>query len=1186
MRLLPPSGRGYSGSRRNRRRKSSLRRARLFESLEKRLLFAVQTIASFRNPTSQADETPAEVSTWNEVDSATAVLNTLDRRFQRLASHVAEPRVRVIPHSPVESETSVLSKTPERTLPAASYGVVDSQAIEELVEQLAEDTDRSGYSPLSTITTGEGEAITSNRVATVTQAVSSLSTGVVTQLGALQTLVDLDGDDSTATGNDFATTFVEESGYVRLLDEDFVFDDLSEADTTELIVRPTSSVPDGSQEFVIFRRDGGVSSVKLDGSEAVLATNSLADDFEFEYQFDQAEGGLVFRPSEASAFPASSIQLLLEGLRYYNTDDDPDTNVVRTIEVFSRDNSGVTSTVGTASIAVSQINDPPTLDLDGDDSSNADPVVQGVDSAPRSLPSATQAVFEMFDGGVAIASGPNMTSSVFTATEPSFVNRYFTRGSTIRIGSNSRINIGFVGAAAPAGTLLVFHDVDSGEALTLSSSPTTPTLLEHVETTSGESTQPPTWNENSGLLQAASENGAGGATIFDVSGVESLSIDVADQGAVEFGFITPRQIRVNYSTEFEEGSRGVSIVDTDVDLRDVDGSTISRIQIDLTDGLAGDQIQINEASVAGLGLSIAGAANTPLAQDGSLSIELQGAVTQAEMESVLRGVLFQSELVNPVEAARNLELVAYDESDGSIAAQSIIAVVDVDPELVLTKTVDSAQTEVGDVLTYQLTVRNDSVTELQGIRLTETLPAGTTFVAEGSTNDWAENGDGNYVFSIDELTSGESRTVEFAVRVDAGVASVSSVAMVEYDGRLGEEANLSNNSVTVETPLVASDGVIQVTVFQDVNGDGILDGEPGIRAASVKLSGTSLLGTSIERNEQTDSSGVARFDQLSEGNYRVSQIQPDGFRDGSDSVQASSGSVVANDVAEIQLSAGEQAQVEFAELVSPDLSVRISDGNTVGEHLQEVAYRITASNVSSQPSSGVTLVQQLPQGSEFVVESSSTGWTDIGKGRFQYLIGDLGANESRELSFVVRVVSPDVRNLTATVSVADDGSAGGDTVMNNNSATDSTPVSASNSRISGFVFDDLGKDGQRDAVDTPISGVVVRLNGELQTGNTIFRQVVTNTDGEFAFENLPAGTYTLSEVQPDSYIDGADSTTASGARVVGGDAIQLTLGEGESQQVSFSEQREVENITQAIRGRLASDFMPSINKRQFLSRGG
>ena len=63
--------------------------------------------------------------------------------------------------------------------------------------------------------------------------------------------------------------------------------------------------------------------------------------------------------------------------------------------------------------------------------------------------------------------------------------------------------------------------------------------------------------------------------------------------------------------------------------------------------------------------------------------------------------------------------------------------------------------------------------------------------------------------------------------------------------------------------------------------------------------------------------------------------------------------------------------------------------------------------------------------------------------------------------------------------------------------------------ISGSKFNDINGNGVQDAGETGISGVTITLSG-----NGLSRTVVTSSDGSFSFNQVPFGTYTVTETVP------------------------------------------------------------------------
>ena len=74
--------------------------------------------------------------------------------------------------------------------------------------------------------------------------------------------------------------------------------------------------------------------------------------------------------------------------------------------------------------------------------------------------------------------------------------------------------------------------------------------------------------------------------------------------------------------------------------------------------------------------------------------------------------------------------------------------------------------------------------------------------------------------------------------------------------------------------------------------------------------------------------------------------------------------------------------------------------------------------------------------------------------------------------------------------------------------------------ISGFVFADADGDGQREAGEA-IPGVTIRL---INTSNSSVLQTTTDDTGQYQFNNVPAGSYRIEQIQPLAFIDQSPNT--------------------------------------------------------------
>ena len=76
--------------------------------------------------------------------------------------------------------------------------------------------------------------------------------------------------------------------------------------------------------------------------------------------------------------------------------------------------------------------------------------------------------------------------------------------------------------------------------------------------------------------------------------------------------------------------------------------------------------------------------------------------------------------------------------------------------------------------------------------------------------------------------------------------------------------------------------------------------------------------------------------------------------------------------------------------------------------------------------------------------------------------------------------------------------------------------------ISGFVWEDFNNDGEINFDEFAIEGATVTLTGTDDLGNAVTATTTTDSDGLYAFTDLRAGTYTVTETQPAGYDDGMD----------------------------------------------------------------
>ena len=309
---------------------------------------------------------------------------------------------------------------------------------------------------------------------------------------------------------------------------------------------------------------------------------------------------------------------------------------------------------------------------------------------------------------------------------------------------------------------------------------------------------------------------------------------------------------------------------------------------------------------------------------------------------------------------------------------------------------------------------------------------------------------------------------------------------------------------------------ISGSVILDVNGDGVhslADGDTPIEGVEIQLLDESgnLLDSTL-----TDENGDYRFDNLDPGTYSVRQVQPEGFTDGVDLIGQVDGEtrgvLATNDVfSAITLESGDQAvDYDFCELHTASISGSvIVDVNGDGVHsLADGDTPIEGVEIVLLDESGNELARTLTDGNgDYTFDNLAAG---------TYSVAEVQPDGFFDGVELLGTVDGETRGVLSTNDVFS-----AITLEAGDQAVDYDFCELHSASISGSVIADVNGDGVHSLADgdTPIEGVeIVLLNAD---GNEIAR-TVTDENGDYTFQNLAPGTYSVAEVQPDGFFDGAE----------------------------------------------------------------
>ncbi len=415
-----------------------------------------------------------------------------------------------------------------------------------------------------------------------------------------------------------------------------------------------------------------------------------------------------------------------------------------------------------------------------------------------------------------------------------------------------------------------------------------------------------------------------------------------------------------------------------------------------------------------------------------------------------------------------------------------------------------------------------------GVTLTLQEFDGTNYVNQATTTT---DQTGHYEF--EGLLPGQYRVVEtqpdgyFSVGATAGQVEGDPRGVVESPNVISEVSLVGGEHSQGNNFAEALPGSLGGSVFHDANSNGIFDdGESGISGVQVTLlddAGQTVATTT------TDAEGGYLFDDLSPGTYTLVQTQPVGFLDGLD-VAGSAGGFAENpgdQISNISLASGTQAvDYNFGELVPASISGQVHadlDGDCVLDP-------------GETPLEGVTIELLDDQGA--VIDVTTTGAD--GTYTFEDLLPGV---------YSVREVQPDGL-FDGNDHVGDAGGTllGNDTISgivlgSGQQATGYNFCEVPPAGLSGSVYLDSNNDGARNVGESGLSGVTLELRDA--AGNLV-ATTTTDPSGSYTFENLTAGEYTITEIQPPGLFDGLDTVgSAGGVAANPGDQIsEITLGAG------------------------------------------
>lgn len=164
--------------------------------------------------------------------------------------------------------------------------------------------------------------------------------------------------------------------------------------------------------------------------------------------------------------------------------------------------------------------------------------------------------------------------------------------------------------------------------------------------------------------------------------------------------------------------------------------------------------------------------------------------------------------------------------------------------LLVQKTATRSTAEIGDVVDYQVRIRNTSGTTLPEVVLVDTLPRGFSYQPGSARRDGAPLGDpmggrGPVLrLAVGSLSDASTAQLSYRVRIEAiaGVGDAINRAQALSDTPVQRRSNVATHKLRVEGGVFSERGFVLGKVWADCNADGLQQpGEPGVPAVRVWL---------------------------------------------------------------------------------------------------------------------------------------------------------------------------------------------------------------------------------------------------------------------------------------------------------------------------------------------------------------
>ena len=371
-------------------------------------------------------------------------------------------------------------------------------------------------------------------------------------------------------------------------------------------------------------------------------------------------------------------------------------------------------------------------------------------------------------------------------------------------------------------------------------------------------------------------------------------------------------------------------------------------------------------------------------------------------------------------------------------------------DLSLTKSVSNAAPNVGDTVTFLLTLANAGPDAASGVSVGDSLPAGMTFVTSTPSQGTYDGGTG--VWTVGTLASGASATLQIAASVTSTGIKTNTTQVTAADQF--DPDSTPNNSVAMEddqasaslTPASAdlslvktvnnpSPNIGQQVTFTLTLANAGPDGATNVMVGDTLPAGMTFVSSTPSQGSYISGTGIWTVGSVASGANATLQIVATATTSGT---KTNTAQVTASDQADPDSTPNNSVAMEddqgSAGLTpsSADLSLAKIVDNASPNVGNNITFTLTASNAGPDAATNVAITDVLPAGLTFVSSTPSQGTFASGTG--VWTVGTIASAGAATLQIVTTVATTGAKSNSAQVTAADQ--ADSDSTPNNGVASE------------------------------------------------------------------------------------------------------------------------------------------------------